>query len=325
MEPSSIPNSEPNSDDRERAASAPIKLAHITDAHASSLTTTPFSALLGKRALGYLSWRRKRRHQHSLAVLEQTTKALLASEPDLVVITGDLIHIGLREEMLQMRAWLAALSEQTQVLLVPGNHDLYRQDSAASYAATLGDLPIFGSPVADPSQVPNASSPPRWPGVVDLAGVRVIGLCSAYAAPWSKADGRIGENQLAILEQALRAAPCGRTVIALHHPVTHTGVSPRKSLQDATALTALLREHKVSAVLHGHLHDNLEYRVGDTLCLCTAPASSTYADGPSQNSADTALASGAPGRPHEPSPAVFRTLDISGRDGSVSTSLHATN
>ena len=327
MEPSSIPNSEPNADGPERAVSAPVKIVHITDAHASSLTATPYSALLGKRVLGYLSWHRKRRHQHSLAVLEQTTNALLATEPDLVVITGDLIHIGLRAEMQQMRAWLSALSQQTQVLLVPGNHDLYRQDSQASYAATWGDLPIFGSPAnasGQSNREAEAALRPCWPVVVDLAGVRVIGLCSAYAAPWRKADGRIGDTQLAVLEQALRAAPDSRTVIALHHPVTPTGVSPRKSLQDAAALRDLLLDHQVSAVLHGHLHDNLEYQVGDTLCLCTAPASSTYATPTPQGSNNTTLASGAPGRPHEPSPAVFRTLDINAQDGSISTALHAT-
>ena len=226
-----------------------------------------------------------------------------------------------------MRPWLHELSQRTQVLLVPGNHDLYRRDSAASYASAWGDLPIFGSPLASHhGQAPGAT--PVWPVVADLADVRVIGLCSAYAAPWLKADGRIGKPQLAALEQALASAGNRQTVIALHHPVTRTGVRARKALGDAAALQALLLKYRVSAVLHGHLHDNLEYRLGETLCLCTAPAASSYQDDShsSNNGAERhhndALVAGAPGRPHRLLPATYRTLEFSADDGRLSTALH---
>jgi len=277
--------------------------------------------------LGYLSWWRKRRHQHDLAALTRTTDAVIASQPDLVVITGDLVHIGLHHEMMQLRPWLRELSQRTQVLLVPGNHDLYRRDSAASYASAWGDLPIFGSPLASHhGQAPGAN--PVWPVVADLADVRVIGLCSAYAAPWLKADGRIGKPQLAALERALASAGNRQTVIALHHPVTRTGVRSRKALGDAAALQALLQKYRVRAVLHGHLHDNLEYRLGETLCLCTAPAASSYKDERHTSNhgveslQDDALIAGAPGRPHRPLPATYRTLEFGAADGSLSTTLH---
>ena len=315
MELTSIPNSAGQADAHEHAPRQPIKLAHITDAHASDLAGIALPSLLGKRTLGYLSWRRKRRHQHSLAVLESITEELLKHQPDLIVITGDLIHIGLHTEMLQLRAWLTQLNDRSQVLLVPGNHDLYREDSHASYAAAWGDLPLFGAAVG-----------PTWPRVIDFAGVRVIGLCSAYAAPWQKADGRLGEQQLADLERTLEQAGARHTVVALHHPVTQQGVSKRKALVDADALTALLKKHAVSAVLHGHLHDNLEYRIGETLCLCTAPASSTYTENYAENQAATktsgSLTSGTPGRPHRPLPAMFRTLEFAGRESPPVTALH---
>jgi 3',5'-cyclic AMP phosphodiesterase CpdA len=260
-----------------------LRLAHLTDLHTASLAGVPPLSLIGKRALGYLSWRRKRRYRHLGSTLEKTVDAMLAERPDAVVITGDLIHIGLRSEMDQLRDFLKALSSQLPLLLVPGNHDLYHQDSLANLHQAWGDLPLFGT------HRTNAAAP-QWPTVLDIANVRIIGLCSAYPAPLLRADGRLGETQLTALETLLASNPQRHCVIALHHPVGRGLTSRRKALRDAERLQQLLISYKVGVVLHGHLHHNLEYYIGGrdgTRCYCTAPASSC----------------------HDPVPASFRTLD----------------
>jgi len=241
-----------------------IRIAHLTDPHTTSLAGVGVSSLLGKRALGYLSWRRKRRHQHTQEMLEATTCAALAEQPDAIVLTGDLLHIGLREEMRQIKAWLQTLTAQVPVMLVPGNHDYYAADSRALWQQELGDLPGFGEPV----QAPHA-----WPRRLTIGTVNVLGLCSAYPAPLTKADGQLGEQQRAVLAQQLSTATSERThtLIALHHPAEPNLSAPRKSLLDAPELQALVAP--ASALLHGHLHKNIDYQINGVPCYCTASAS----------------------------------------------------
>lgn len=244
----------------------PFTLAHLSDTHTTDLSDVHASQLLGKRLLGYLSWRRRRRHEHSMRMLEASTAAALAQAPDVVVISGDLLHIGLAEEMRQIRAWLEALSAELPVFLVPGNHDLYRADSNAAWQRELGDLNIFGAPAGEPP----------WPRVLSLPGARLIGLNSAYAAPLTQADGRLGADQLEALTTLL-AAPCeDPTVLVVHHPADSSLCAARKALRDAPALAKLLAEYSPSLLLHGHLHKPLAYRVGPVPCFCAPSASSEH-------------------------------------------------
>ena len=46
---------------------------------------------------------------------------------------------------------------------------------------------------------------------------------------------------------------------------------------DAAELKRIINDNSVTGLVHGHLHENLSYRVGTTPCYCTASASSTYA------------------------------------------------
>ena len=82
-----------------------MRLIHITDPHLSSLDGLSFMGLRGKRRSGYLSWYRKRRHVYRPGILDQLTKAVNSHQPDLVLLTGDLIHIGLESEMIEAAAW----------------------------------------------------------------------------------------------------------------------------------------------------------------------------------------------------------------------------
>lgn len=249
-----------------------IRIAHLTDPHTTSLAGVGVTQLLGKRLLGYLSWRRKRQYRHTQQMLEATTAAALATQPDALVLTGDLLHIGLREEMRQIKSWLKALAKQVPVLLVPGNHDYYAKDSLKLWHEELGDLHVFGEPV---------HSAHEWPRRLavgnNVAAVNVLGLCSAYPAPLTKADGQLGDQQRQLLAQELTSAstePVAHTLIALHHPAAATLSEQRKSLLDVDQLGALLAP--ASALVHGHLHENLEYAVNGVPCYCTASASSVH-------------------------------------------------
>jgi len=209
-------------------------------------------------------------------MLEATVTAALAKSPDALVLTGDLLHIGLAQEMREIRPWLKALAEQLPVLLVPGNHDLYAADSHGHWQRELGDLPVFGEPTDGDYD---------WPRTLQINQVRILGLSTAYPAPLTRADGKLGDAQRQQLERLLTEAvnpdaasqQSQATLLALHHPPEPGLAKERKSLLDAQALQKLMHSHKpqLTALVHGHLHQNLDYSVANTPCFCTASASST--------------------------------------------------
>ena len=49
-----------------------------------------------------------------------------------MLVTGDLVHIGLEQEMSEAAQWLRSLGPPEKVILVPGNHDNYAADSLGS-------------------------------------------------------------------------------------------------------------------------------------------------------------------------------------------------
>jgi 3',5'-cyclic AMP phosphodiesterase CpdA len=60
---------------------AQFTLAHISDPHLAPLPTPPLGALIGKRLMGYLSWRTKRRKVHRAEVLTALTHDLKTQMP----------------------------------------------------------------------------------------------------------------------------------------------------------------------------------------------------------------------------------------------------
>jgi len=142
-------------------------LAHLSDPHLSSLDGARWSDLLNKRVLGYLSWRRRRRFVHRRDVLDRVVADLLATEPDLVLITGDLTHVGLPSECETAARWLDGFARP--LCLVPGNHDRYVADDPA----TTTDLFWPHRRGADES----------WPPVTRIPGLAIVALDSAGPSP----------------------------------------------------------------------------------------------------------------------------------------------
>ena len=107
------------------AAPCPFRLAHLSDLHIGPLPRVAPRQLLSKRLLGYLSWRTRKQRIHRMEVLAALRHDLQASAPDHVVITGDLVNLGLPAEFAQAGAWLRNLGTPEWISVVPGNHDAY--------------------------------------------------------------------------------------------------------------------------------------------------------------------------------------------------------
>src|SRR5262245_13954426 len=107
-------------------------LAHLSDPHLAPMPRPHWSELVGKRATGYLNWRRRRHLIHRADLWARIVADLKAQYPDHIAVTGDLVNIALPGEYPAARAFLESLGSPQDVTLVPGNHDAYVR-SAARY------------------------------------------------------------------------------------------------------------------------------------------------------------------------------------------------
>jgi 3',5'-cyclic AMP phosphodiesterase CpdA len=246
--------------------SAPIRFAHLSDWHATTLLGGGLERFRGKRISGWASWRLNRRRHHDPRVLEAAFRDVHAQDVDRILVTGDLTHISLEQEFRTAAAQLKKLGTPEEVFLVPGNHDCYVRmppsvswDYWSSYLG--GDSPdnldrelrdCLGSG-------PRVSGAPRhedYPTLRISGRLATIGLCSSIPTPIFRAGGTLGATQLGRLERLLHLLGerglC--RVVLIHHPVAAKGEPARRALWDGAELRGVLGRAGAELVLHGHKH-----------------------------------------------------------------------
>ena len=248
-----------------------MRLIHLTDPHLSTLDDAKLSKLRGKRWSGYLSWLKNRRKHYLPAVLEKLVDAVRAENADQILLTGDLVHIGLETEIAQATEWLATVGPAEKVMLVPGNHDIYAEGCTDAVYHAWSDY-LFQT------VQPTGSGPvvSQFPVVRKLGKLSLIGVSTACVTPVFMASGQLGEEQLQKLDALLRQAEAENQMVVLliHHPPFPGMTGRRKELIDAPALKDVLKQRPPALILYGHLHHNHEIQWGDTRIYCTAAASS---------------------------------------------------
>jgi 3',5'-cyclic AMP phosphodiesterase CpdA len=222
--------------------------AHISDPHLSTLEGVRRRDLLNKRLLGYLSWKSHRREEHRAEVLAALVRDLQQCRPQHTVITGDLTHLGLPGEFLEVASWLAALGPPEQFTVIPGNHETY---ASSPWEETFAHwLPYLAS------DVPATTPAGMFPSLRIRDPVAFIGLSSARPSAPLLATGRLGKTQLQALGRILTET--GERglfrVLLIHHPPLAETLGWRKRLTDSRALRDTLERHGVELVLHGHAH-----------------------------------------------------------------------
>lgn len=232
------------------ASESDFVLAHLSDLHLPSLDAVSPRALLGKRLLGYVSWRLRRRQEHRAEVLDALRADLQAEHPDHIAVTGDLTHLGLPWEFREAASWLARLGRPQEVTVVPGNHDAYAPES---WRETFAQWSAYmqGDDAGESMESGDA-----FPSLRIRRQVALIGLSTARPSAPLLATGRLGERQLRRLDRMLeQTAGAGLfRVVLLHHPPAAHTVRWRKSLLDGAALREVLARRGTELVLHGHAH-----------------------------------------------------------------------
>ena len=220
-------------------------LAHLSDPHLGPLPAPRLRELLGKRATGFINWRRKRHRIHRGDVLARIVADLTAQAPDHIAVTGDLVNISLPGEYPPALAWLASLGPPHGVTLVPGNHDIYVRE-----AARLPQLHWSDYMRGDNSAMT------AFPFLRRRGPLALIGLSTAVPTAPFMATGRLGGGQLARLAETLDR--CAREglfrVVMIHHPPISTPARRLKRLVDGPDFCAVLARHGAELVIHGHDH-----------------------------------------------------------------------
>ena len=233
-----------------------IRIAHVSDLHVLSRTGTRWRQIVfNKRMTGYANTLLHRGRVHRREFLLTVLSAAAASA-ELMVVTGDITNLALEHEYQQAAALLAEAARRTEVMVVPGNHDLYLPSLAREgrfahhFQAHLGsDLPQLAC------EVPAG----RFPTVRLRGPLAIIGLSSAVPRPPFVSAGRVGKLQLHAL-RAVLAHPELRTrrpVILVHHPpIDHRPCIERlrDGLVDAGALRNELAPLPDCVALFGHIH-----------------------------------------------------------------------
>ena len=100
-------------------------LAHFSDVHLPPVFGSQWQYWNAKRVLGYLNWIRKRRRVHQGEIADKLLADAAALRVGHIVITGDLINLGLPPEYEAALDWLKSIGPPEDVTVIPGNHDIY--------------------------------------------------------------------------------------------------------------------------------------------------------------------------------------------------------
>ncbi len=249
------------------------QFAQISDLHLSSLVGVDWRDFLNKRALGYLSWKRKRQFEHQTQVLDALRDDLQERHLDQLLVSGDLTHVGLPHEFEQARQWLERLGNPENIALVPGNHDAYvRSEWQQTFA-------LWQAYMTSDNEKPGAVDFSGFPSVRVRNGIAFIGLSTACPKPPLMATGTVGRAQLAKLPELLARA--GRDglfrVVYLHHSPVVGEEKWRKRLTDAGEVAGIIAHHGAELILHGHghraLHSQLTTEQGSIPVIAVPSAS----------------------------------------------------
>ena len=216
-------------------------IAQITDLHVT---------LRGKPLQGRVE---------TAAYLEQAVAKLRAMQPnpDVVLITGDLVDSGAAAEYQLLRSIIAPLT--MPVYVIPGNHDdregLRREFADHAYLPKQGFLHY----------------------AIEDFPVRLIALDTVIP---NETGGELCLERLAWLDASLQHAPNKPTLIFMHHPPFATGIAHMDSVGLANPgefAKIIERNPQVERIVCGHVHRAIQTKFAGTLAL-TCPSAAHQID-----------------------------------------------
>ena len=184
----------------------------------------------------------------------------LDPRPDVILMTGDLVDLGLPEEYTLVRSLVDPTG--IPVFVVPGNHD--NREAMRQVFDDRGFLPDDGEFLHY---------------VLEDFPVRLIGLDTTIPG---KPGGELCADRLAWLDARLREAPHRPTVLFMHHPPFLTGIRNMdwQNCKGGEALAAVVKRHpQIVRLLCGHVHRSIHLHWhGITASIAPGPSHSCVLD-----------------------------------------------
>lgn len=232
-------------------------LAHLSDIHLGPMPELSFRELASKRVTGYVNWHRNRRRVMFGDTLVSLVNDLKAQKPDHVAVTGDLVNLATKTEIVGAGLWLKDLGSPTEVSVIPGNHDAYVPGALKRACAEWHDYMVGDAPQRGIGSL--------FPYVRMRGNVAIFGVSSAEATAPFFATGTFKRRQALALAKMLGA--CRTTghfcVVMIHHPPISGAASWHKRLIGKQFFWKVIREVGADLVLHGHTHlDTLNWIAG---------------------------------------------------------------
>jgi 3',5'-cyclic AMP phosphodiesterase CpdA len=230
-------------------------LAHLSDPHLAHLQDIRFVDLLNKRFFGFMKWRLQRSAEHRADVVASLIDDIRANQPDHIVITGDLTHLGLPAEVVKAKKVLNELGAPSRITVVPGNHDAYVPGALNNCLTHWIDYIVSDQTEISPGE--SITTDVLFPSLRVRGPAALIGVCTARPCSTFLAVGSVGRGQLQRLGKLLEdTARQGLfRVVLIHHPPISGIVSWRKRLTDAEAFRTIVQQYGAELILHGHAHN----------------------------------------------------------------------
>ena len=257
-----------------------ITLAHLSDIHLAPLPPVRPFDIANKRLTGYINWRLRRQSTLGGAGLAELIAHLHGQAPDFTAVTGDLVNLGLDDEIATALGWLEGIGPPTHSCVSPGNHDAYLRGTL-THALEVWRPYLSGETLDD--------NP--FPFVRRIGEVAVISCCSAIATPPFFSAGRLDVPQAARLTRILKLLGDGGyfRVVMIHHPPNAEARNFRSGLWGAERFRAAVKAQGAELVLHGHTHRSTIHSIpgpaGDVPVIGVAAAGTAQDADPSDDPA----------------------------------------
>jgi len=207
---------------------------------------------------------------HDPAIVDAVEQQVNETDPDLVVISGDLTQRAKTEQFQQACRFLERLRDNGHdVLAVPGNHDVPLYDVLRRFLSPLTRYMRF----VDDTLCP----------LYELPGATVLGINTARSFTFK--DGRISREQMDFIRKTFeRADPNAMRILVTHHPLFALPVGEEMTRAVGRSELALdaIGDAGVDMLLAGHNHhasihstSDLVTRAGPALVIQAGTATST--------------------------------------------------
>ena len=232
------------------------KLIHLSDLHFGDPLLSwgllrSQGQIFSKQSIGLVNHLANQHRHFDPKKKELLIENLVTIDWDIIVITGDLVHLGTKAEFKLARTMLEPLIQKGTVLLTAGNHDRYTPKTLGRIEDTFGDCYPFNQSSPCVFEGPN-----QW-GLIELPMARPSGL-------WAK--GKFS-GQFEEYKQLIERRGKKPTLLYGHYPLYHPpGRSERFghqlwNLENVRALTQL---PGIKGYLHGHMHESWAFQPAGT-------------------------------------------------------------